>query len=1086
MSCPITVISGTGDPLFDLEDLLAWRETTRDNVSIDLVEAGHFTITEQRDEIIRVTMRDTEAARRHTGPVAVVGMACRFPGASSPAEFWELLRDGRTSVGPVPPDRETDPEEPIMQAGGFIDRLDLFDAAHFGFGAREAHRSDPRVRLLLMVAQEAIDDAGLLAADVAGPRTGIWVGESHSDYWDLSATSVTPNIYSLSGGGLKSFLAGRVSHFFDLQGPSITMDTSCSASLTAVHTACQALRDGAVDIAFAAGAHLILQPDGGPSHGLAKALSPRGRTAFASADADGYARAEGVGVVLLKRLSDALADNDPVHAVIEGTAINANGRTGHNIVTTSVPGQVRMMREALADAGCRPADIAYVEAHGPGTEVGDRVELTALQEVYGANPHPCLVGSVKTNIGHLEPSAGIAGTRQVRTRAPPRTDTGIAAPQRTCPHPRLGPFGAARTHRVRTMAIRRTSTRRRLLVRAVGRERSCHPRRRTQPDHSTASLPTALLEPPPVLVQRGDGSMTPQPSFRERMPVWAELDDLLDEPEFGRAVSGIAATYRRLHIFARTLGPALEIHDNPSRLIAGMEWAGQVDAPLMLAAMVHYAPVATAFRECGHPDDDLAALAAELDDMNAPGAFVATELGRGGSQVTMRTEARYHRERHTFTLHTPDDAALKIMPHVGWTGLPRTAVVNARLLVDGEDRGVHAFAFRFPHPLAPTATLPGSAPVPLDYAVIRFDGAEIPYGYWLRDTATITPDGVHDPLTPAQRLARSLTGTSTALVCVAVAMSAAARATVAITARFNLQRVAGTPTMPLLHYVTHRTELASALAQVYAISALTAHVGHGYVHEHGDNAGTNGHDAEATSYAPWASNNGDRMLTKVIATETLEAVAATSRRLCGAHGVIHANRISLYEGMARSFHPVAGDNRLLLLEAGKHLLTHGAGAHRRSAGQMPDSAVATPPFNWCACANGYSPTAYSATTTTARTGIRICSSSKNLPAYTPPAASWKNSEPPSATAPDRNAKRSTRYTVFTDSTHSWTRPHGTSTTARCSPVISNFLQSARIEAADGVHRHLNHLVDGLAVPPGRVGGFIGQDDYIHQVAAILP
>ncbi|MGC7101389.1 beta-ketoacyl synthase N-terminal-like domain-containing protein [Amycolatopsis lurida] len=409
LRCPITVIGGTRDPLFGLEDLLAWRETTHGNVSIDLVDAGHFTITEQRDEIIRIAMRDTGTVTRRAEPVAVVGMACRFPGADSPAAFWELLRDGRTSVGPVPPDRDTDPGEPIMHAGGFIDGVDQFDAAHFGFGTHEAHRSDPRLRLLLMVVQEAIDDAGLLASDVAGPRTGIWVGESHSDYWDLSATSVTPNIYALSGGGLKSFLAGRVSHFFDLQGPSITLDTSCSASLTAVHTACRALRDGAVDTAFAAGAHLILQPDGGPSRGLAKALSPRGRTAFASVDADGYARAEGVGVVLLKRLSDAVADNDPIHAVIEGTAINANGRTGRNIVTTSVPGQIRMIREALADAGCRPAEIAGVEAHGPGTAVGDSVELLALHEVYGANPHPCLVGSVKTNIGHLEPSAGIAG-----------------------------------------------------------------------------------------------------------------------------------------------------------------------------------------------------------------------------------------------------------------------------------------------------------------------------------------------------------------------------------------------------------------------------------------------------------------------------------------------------------------------------------------------------------------------------------------------------------------------------------------------------------------------------------------------------
>lgn len=409
LSCPVTVIGGAEDPLYQLDDLLEWRETTHANVSLHLLDAGHFTVAEQRDEIIRITARDTHAAACYVDPIAVIGMACRFPGAGNPAEFWDLLRDGRTAVGPVPADRVTDTHKPIMQAGGFVTDVDQFDAQHFGFSAREAHRADPRLRLLLMAVQEAIDDAGVATPDIAGPRTGVWVGESHSDYWDLSAQVVPPNMYSLSGGGLKSFLSGRVSHFFDLQGPSITLDTSCSASLTAIHSACQALRNDEVDVAFAAGAHLILNPDAGPSHGLAKALSPRGRSAFASADADGYARAEGIAVVLLKRLADATHDHDPIHAVIEGSAINANGQSGRNIVTTSVPGQVRMMREALADAGCRPGDIGYIEAHGPGTTVGDGVELEALHEVYGANPRPCLVGSVKTNIGHLEPAAGIAG-----------------------------------------------------------------------------------------------------------------------------------------------------------------------------------------------------------------------------------------------------------------------------------------------------------------------------------------------------------------------------------------------------------------------------------------------------------------------------------------------------------------------------------------------------------------------------------------------------------------------------------------------------------------------------------------------------
>lgn len=409
LTCPITAIGGTRDPLFDPGSLAAWRETTHGGVSVHFVDAGHFTVTERRDALLGITARDLGTAPAFADDVAVVGMACRFPGATGPEAFWELLSNGRSAVGPVPADRVRRTGRRIMNAGGFIDGVDRFDAAHFGFGDREAHRSDPRLRLLLMTVQEALDDADTTADDIAGERTGVWVGESHSDYWDLSTATVAPNMYTLSGGGLKSFLAGRVSHFFDLRGPSITLDTSCSASLTAVHTACRALRGGEVDSAVAAGAHLILDPDGGPSQGLEKALSPQGRSAFADTGADGYVRGEGIAAVLLRRLSDALRDGDPVHAVIEGSAANANGRSGRNIVSTSGPGQVRMVRAALADAGRRPSEIAYVEAHGPGTPVGDGIELAALNEVYGGEARPCLVGSVKTNIGHLEPAAGLAG-----------------------------------------------------------------------------------------------------------------------------------------------------------------------------------------------------------------------------------------------------------------------------------------------------------------------------------------------------------------------------------------------------------------------------------------------------------------------------------------------------------------------------------------------------------------------------------------------------------------------------------------------------------------------------------------------------
>ncbi|MFR9727851.1 beta-ketoacyl synthase N-terminal-like domain-containing protein [Saccharopolyspora sp. MS10] len=409
LPCPITVISGEQEPLFGPGDLMSWRELTHEPVTMRFTAGGHFTVTDARDEIIGHVAADAGATTLHPEPIAITGMACRFPGAPNYTEFWELLANGRDAIRPIPPDRPNDPFSPVMRVGGFIDDVDKFDAAHFGFSPREAHRSDPRLRLLLMTAQEALDDAALTPQDIAGPRTGVWIGESHSDYWDLSTTTVPPNMYTLSGGGLKAFLSGRLSHTFDFQGPSLTLDTSCSASLTAIHTAAQSLRTGEVDTALAGGAHLILNPDAGPSLGLSKAISPRGRSAFASTDADGYARAEGIACLVLKRLPDAIDAGDPIHAVIDGSALNANGQSGRNIVATSAPGQIRMMRQALTESGLRPEAVGYVEAHGPGTQVGDAIELEALHEVYGSNPNTCYVGSVKTNIGHLEPCAGIAG-----------------------------------------------------------------------------------------------------------------------------------------------------------------------------------------------------------------------------------------------------------------------------------------------------------------------------------------------------------------------------------------------------------------------------------------------------------------------------------------------------------------------------------------------------------------------------------------------------------------------------------------------------------------------------------------------------
>ncbi|WP_052809534.1 alpha/beta fold hydrolase [Streptomonospora alba] len=1113
LTCPITAVCGRRDPLFDPGSLTEWSETTHADISVDLVDAGHFLVTEQPDESIRIVVRDT-VDRHRTDPVAVIGMACRFPGAADPASFWELLRTGRSAVGPVPADRVRDDEEPqIMNAGGFVDGVDRFDARHFGFGPREAHRSDPRLRLLLMTVQESFDDAGLSAADLAGPRSGIWVGESHSDYWDLSTSAEPPNMYTLSGGGLKSFLSGRVSHFFDLQGPSLTLDTSCSASLTAVHTACRALRSGEVDTAVAAGTHLILNPHGGPSHGLAKALSPHGRSAFASVDADGYPRGEGVAAVLLRRLSDALHNGDPIHAVVEGSAVNANGRSGRNIVATSGPGQVRMMRKALADAGRRPGEIAYVEAHGPGTRTGDDIELAALHEVYGGNARPCLVGSVKTNIGHLEPVAGLAGflkavlalehgqvpaSLHLSALAPAIDWDGSALRVPTACEPwpvdgrrraAVSSFGlsGANAHAVLAAPPDQTAARPRLPKRTWNLQRYWYTELGDEPspppDRETAAISATPARPSPRPAHRG-GEMPLHPLFHDRMPVWAELDELLDLPEFSWNLTGVSAVYHRLQAFGRALGPARALHDSPMRLLAGMEWAGIVDPAMMHAAMVHYGVATTALVECGHTDDDLDALTADLDTMDAPGAIVATELGRGGSQTTIRTEARYDRERGTFTLHTPEDAALKIMPNVGWTGLGRTAVVNARLVVDDSDHGIHAFAFRFPHPRADVTILPGGAPVPLDYSVIRFRDAEIPFGYWLRDTAVITGGGVTDPLTPTQRLARSLGGVNAAVVFAAVALASAARAAVAIAFRYNAQRIIGDPGTPALTFTTHSSDLASAIARVYATGSYVEKVRRDFTDER---LGTNTAEPRATdsgtAYAPWLAANRDRTLAKAAAATTVESVTATCRRLCGFQGVLHTNRITAYEDMAKSFHAAGGDTRLLLLEAGKQLLD-GTDTSPVPAPDGPGTSDARSTLRLVSLhervladqlshrVDPGDPNPYLAEIEEL---ARVHLTRRTLEEFDRLLAAMSG--------PWRSALESARrlhgLDVVLDSA-AWHLNQGS-----LLPGDADLLRTARTTAAEDVADRLGILVDGLAVPPGRAGGFIGRDDYISRIAALL-
>ena len=357
--------------------------------------------------------------------IAIVGIGCRVPGAADPTAFWSLLLQGVDAIGAIPADRQAllsayhpNPALPgrmYCAEGGMLDGIDLFDAEFFGISPREASRMDPQHRLLLEVSWEALEDAGLVPERLAGTDTGVFIGVSNTEYATLQFDDPhSINAYTNVGGAL-SLTANRVSHVFDLQGPSVAVDTACSSSLVAVHLACQSLRSGEASVALAGGVNLLVKP--GPFIGFSKAsmLSPRGRCRAFDASADGYVRAEGAGVVVLKPLAQALEDGDPVYSVILGTGVNSDGRTT-GISLPAEQAQARLLRDVYRRAGVSPRDVHYVEAHGTGTGVGDPIESRALGQVLGAGrgiDDACRVGSVKTNIGHLEPAAGIAGLIKV-------------------------------------------------------------------------------------------------------------------------------------------------------------------------------------------------------------------------------------------------------------------------------------------------------------------------------------------------------------------------------------------------------------------------------------------------------------------------------------------------------------------------------------------------------------------------------------------------------------------------------------------------------------------------------------------------
>ncbi|MGV9271374.1 SDR family NAD(P)-dependent oxidoreductase, partial [Kitasatospora sp. NPDC003701] len=348
-------------------------------------------------------------------PVAVVGIACRFPGAGTPEEFWQLLRAGKDAVSEAPEGRLTSGHgADRRQRGGFLGEVDRFDAAFFGIPAAEAAAMDPQQRLMLELAWEALEHAGIPASRLEGTGTGVFVGAIADDYATLTRRRPDPaGAYTLTGLH-RSIIANRISYRFGLNGPSIAVDTGQSSALVAVHLACESLWRGDSETALAGGVNLNLLADTTGTVARTGALSPDGRCYTFDARANGYVRGEGAGLVLLKTLSRAQADGDTVYAVIRGGAVNNGG--GSSLTTPSSSAQEEVLQLAYAHAGVDPAEVGYVELHGTGTPAGDPVEAAALGAVLGAargTAGALPVGSVKTNIGHLEGAAGIAGLIKV-------------------------------------------------------------------------------------------------------------------------------------------------------------------------------------------------------------------------------------------------------------------------------------------------------------------------------------------------------------------------------------------------------------------------------------------------------------------------------------------------------------------------------------------------------------------------------------------------------------------------------------------------------------------------------------------------
>ena len=372
-------------------------------------------------------MASVEDPMQGASGFAIVGYAVRLPGAADADEFWRVLREGRDAVSEVPQDRwnadeffDPDPDAPgkiVTRRAGFVDDVTGFDAPFFGMSAREVSRLDPQHRILLETAWRAVEHSGTAPTALANTNTGVFIGLSTHDYLGMASDELTyAEIEAYTAIGTSSAAAaGRISYRLGLQGPAVAVDTACSSSLVAIHQACQALRLGECDLALAGGANVLLTPATMITFSQAHMLAPDGRCKTFDAAADGYVRGEGCGVIVVKRLEDAIRDGDRIRAVIRGSAVNQDGASGGLTVPNGIA-QERVIAQALERAGVAPSDVGYLEAHGTGTSLGDPIEAQAAGAVLGVGreaSRPLLIGSVKTNIGHLEAAAGIAGVIKV-------------------------------------------------------------------------------------------------------------------------------------------------------------------------------------------------------------------------------------------------------------------------------------------------------------------------------------------------------------------------------------------------------------------------------------------------------------------------------------------------------------------------------------------------------------------------------------------------------------------------------------------------------------------------------------------------